>query len=467
MGLNSPVFIFLFLPVSLAFQTFLPRKILLILYSLFFYLWLEPVAFPLILVLVVINYFAGVSLRERPRKRVLVPAIGLNVALLSFFKALEAGLVRPDLAVSGIAIDHSPVGLSFITFTSIAFLLDCHLQRIKTRPGFLQYSLFQLLFAKVTAGPITRFSGFENGSSSRPDLDKIAEGIRRFVGGFIKKVLIADTLGKVVDPIFSLNAGERSMVIAWIGLLFYTLQIFYDFSGYTDMAIGTAKMFGISLPENFNFPYIAKSIGEFWRRWHITLSNWFRDYLFYPVERKYRSARYWSQHLSVLLVFILTGLWHGFSLNFLVWGLIHGLTIVLENSHLGRQLRGRIPVAFQHLFTIAVLMGSWVFFRTEDMFAAKKYFLSLVSIRRFSLELPVSLLPPIEGMTWFVFAVGVLLCIPFSGWVIERTKRWTGSSSLFEPAVRITSDLFLIGMFIVSLSLQFESTYITFLYGKF
>ncbi len=311
--------------------------------------------------------------------------------------------------------------------------------------------------------------GLQAGSDLSPRIDDIADGIRRFVRGFLKKVLIADILGVVVNPIFALPDGQRSFSVAWIGLLFYTLQIFFDFSGYTDMALGIGKMFGISLPENFDYPYITKSIGEFWRRWHITLSNWFRDYIFFPLERKRRGIKYWSQHFNVFIVFLLTGLWHGFTLNFIAWGLLHGIVIIFENSKFGTAIRNKMPSLVQHAYSLAVILFGWVLFRTESLLNARGYVYSLLkfNFQRFSIDLPFSLLQPIEGLTWTVFAAGVLLSLPIPKLIGSRFEQWNPPRKWVKSALRIAADLVLLLLFVIAASIQIDSTFSSFLYGNF
>lgn len=470
MSLNSPVFIFLILPIFLGIYHLLRKWIpwgVLFLFSLLYYIWLEPVYFPLIFLLVAGTYAAGRFLLRKPNKVLLGISVGMNIGVLAFFKSVDAGLLAMPIHIAKVNLDHFPVGLSFLTFTAVAFLIDSFSQRIQELPGLMRFGVSQLFFSKTIAGPIIRVPKFQKNHPGAVTLPQVADGARRFMQGFIKKVLIADVLGAAADPIFALNAGERSMLLAWVGLFFYALQIFFDFSGYTDMALGVAGMFGIVLPENFNDPYLAKGIGEFWRRWHITLSNWFRDYVFFPLERKRRGIQVWSQHFNVLIVFLLTGLWHGFTINFVIWGLIHGFAIVFENSKPGTLWRQKAPALLQHVYALAVIIGSWVFFRTETWTEARKYFLSLISVQRFSLDVPVSMIEPIQPFTWMIFGLAVLLCLPLAK-ILPQKFHLTFSGEGWRAVVfRTIYDLVLLAGFIFSVGVQMEQTFVTFLYGNF
>lgn len=419
------------------------------------------------ILLLVTNFFWGRFLHLHSNRWLLIVSVGINILILAIFKASESDQLRQYGSFLGIDSGNIPAGLSFITFTSVAFLLDSFFKRQGEYPEFIQYFVAQLFFSKVIAGPIVRIKPLLKVSSLSPSLQDFAGGIRRFARGFLKKVLVADVLGAVVDPIFGLTNEDRSMVLAWIGLLFYTLQILFDFSGYTDMALGVGKMFGVALPENFNYPYISKSISEFWRRWHITLSNWFRDYLFFPLERKRKGFRMWSQQINVLAVFLLTGLWHGFTINFLLWGLIHGGMITIENCRIGRKLRKKMPVGVQHLYTLVVILIGWVLFRTNSLTDTIDYFHSLMKLDHFWSDISVSTLQPIEGMTWFAFIIGIILCTPISKTIDNKVENKFITFNWIKLAWKAVGDLALMSAFILAITVQFESSFSTFLYGNF
>ena len=330
MGFHSFSFLYLFLPASLAAYGLVQwlfrkraetaAKALILALSLLFYLWYEPVYFFPVIALILLNYWAARRILSGGNRRAYRLLLFIDLVVLAFFKIWERGLIaeqswlRFPNALSG----RMPLGISFLIFTLLAYLIDASKKRITSDHSLLDVLIHQLFFGKVISGPITRFGQFFQSFESRPGLAQFANGIRRFIIGFAKKVLIADTLAPTVNQIFAMGADQRSLAHAWFGVLMYALQIYYDFSGYTDMAIGLGRIFGLELPENFEHPYIAKSIREFWRSLHITLSNWFRDYLFFPLERSTRRYSQYPRFLNVWIVFILTGLWHGFTWNFLI-----------------------------------------------------------------------------------------------------------------------------------------------------
>jgi alginate O-acetyltransferase complex protein AlgI len=294
------------------------------------------------------GYLAGLAITRAKEKRSnslkwLWIAIGINVAILAFFKFSVAygakgfAWLPPNwiAPVTGLVV---PVGLSYVTFQMISYLLDVWKGTMPAEKSFVDLSAYLLFFPKLVSGPITRYKPFAlQMEQLNPSMDDVAQGFRRLLSGFVKRALIANQLAPLANAVFNLPTANVDPKFAWLGLLAYTLQIFFDFSGYTDMAIGLGMMIGFRLPENFDFPYIAQSIGEFWRRWHITLSTWFREYVFYPLER--RRFRWASQQINILIVFLLTGLWHGFKPTFIFWGLLHGCALAIESLGFGRWLK--------------------------------------------------------------------------------------------------------------------------------
>ena len=288
------------------------------------------------------GYLAGLAIARAKEKGTnslwwLWIAIGINVAILSFFKFSTAfgsnGFVWLHLPsnwippIAGLAV---PIGLSYVTFQMISYLVDVWKGTAPVEKSFIAFSAYLLFFPKLTSGPITRYKPFAAQMEKlNPSMDEVAQGFRRLLAGFVKRALIANQVAPMANAVFNLPTANVEPKFAWLGLLAYTVQIYFDFSGYTDMAIGLGMMIGIRLPENFDFPYIAQSISEFWRRWHMTLSTWFREYVFYPLER--RRFRWAGQQMNILIVFLLTGLWHGFKPTFIVWGLLHGFAIAVES----------------------------------------------------------------------------------------------------------------------------------------
>ena len=287
-----------------------------ILGSLLFYAWGNLVYIPLMVFIIILNYFFGLWIGNPGRKD-----RSLSLVWLGCF--IDIGILVGFRLVNEVKF---PLGLSYISFQVIAYLVEVYKHRYYAESDFIKFSFYILLFPKLLVGPITRYGTLKDQIDKiEISVNDVADGIRRFVEGLAKKTLIADTLSKVVIPIFNLDSPTITPWIAWLVLISYTLQIYFDFSGYTDMAIGIGKMMGLRFVENFNFPYLAKSIGDFWRRWHISLSSWFRDFVFYPLER--RRLRWVGQPINILIIFILTGLWHGFTLNYVTWGLVHGINL--------------------------------------------------------------------------------------------------------------------------------------------
>jgi len=300
-----------------------------------------------------------------------------------------------------------------------------------------------------------------------PSVDEIATGFRRLLAGFVKRTLIANQLALMANAVFNLPTANVEPKFAWLALIAYTLQIFFDFSGYTDMALGLGMMIGIRLPENFNFPYVAQSVSDFWRRWHITLSTWFREYVFYPLER--RRFKWLGQQINIMIVFMLTGLWHGFKPTFIVWGLLHGLALALESFGFGRWLKQTWrPV--QHIYTLVIIIAGWVFFRSNDLHFSYWFFRRLagdtsgLTLLPFSVSTPM---PFIEPSFVLALVAGIIFSLPISSiWKRMRTsieKRQGNFYFLFQ----IFEDVALVAFFVLGLAMLLSSSFLPNLYAKF
>jgi len=377
---SSTIFLFAFLPVVLTVH-FLSRNLrwrngVLLAASLFFYAWGETAYGIVLLVSIVVNHALGIGLDRRrgsaSGRRLLGLAVTFNLLLLGAFKYANFLADNLDLALATLGVGpialapvHLPIGISFFTFQALTYVVDVHRGMVPAQRRLARTALYIALFPQLVAGPIVRYREIAAQLGERRiALSDLDEGIRRFVVGLAKKLLIANTLAVPTDAIFAVPAGELHFSIAWLGVACFALQIYFDFSGYTDMAIGLGRCFGFRFPENFDLPYTARSVREFWRRWHITLSTWFRDYLYIPLGGNRRSAI--RTHGNLLLVFFLCGLWHGASWSFVVWGLWHGGFMVLERSRLGAGLE-RAPVVFRRGYTLLVVLIAWVFFRADDL----------------------------------------------------------------------------------------------------
>ncbi|MFQ5510008.1 MAG: MBOAT family O-acyltransferase [Leptospirillia bacterium] len=385
MVFSSPIFLFLFLPVVLAIYVAVPKAAkngALLFLSLLFYAWGEGVFVLVMLASIAANYICGLLIEKRrgtpSAKTVLAVGVALNLGLLGVFKYagfllenLNAALGQIGTAPLEMDPVHLPIGISFFTFQAMSYVVDVYRGDAPARHNPLQVGLYIAMFPQLIAGPIIRYQTVARQIVDRTvDLDGFADGVRRFIIGLMKKVLLANPLGEAADGIFALNSGDLTTPLAWLGIGCYTLQIYFDFSGYSDMAIGLGRMFGFRFPENFNYPYISGSVREFWRRWHISLSSWFRDYLYIPLGGNRMGPT--RTHLNLLTVFFLCGLWHGASWNFVIWGLMHGAFLVTERGRFGRVI-DRLWRPLRHAYLLLVVMVGWVFFRAETLPEALAY----------------------------------------------------------------------------------------------
>lgn len=369
---SSLVFLCIFLPVvflvSLALPSIRAKNVLLAAASLLFYAYGEPVFVLLMLASTVANWglgrLVGVLRKARARKTVLVASVALNLAFLCFFKysgllvSTVNGLLGVDIPIPDVAL---PIGISFYTFQAMSYVIDVYRGEVPSQRSFLKVLLYISFFPQLIAGPIIKYHDIADQLDSRKvTLQGVSEGLRRFCVGLAKKVLIANTMAVTVDSIFGASPNEVNIAVAWIGAFAYVLQIYFDFSGYSDMAIGLAKMFGFTYKENFRYPYISTTVKEFWRRWHISLSTWFKEYLYIPLGGNRKGKLRTS--LNKLAVFFFCGLWHGAAWTFVVWGLIHGFFLLLEEYLPIRKL----PKPIGWVYTMLVVTFAFVLFRADS-----------------------------------------------------------------------------------------------------
>ena len=461
MDINSPNFLFLFLSLFMLAYFIVPQRGKLILGvagSLLFYAWGSLIYAALMVALVLFAYFLARGIdRWRDQKTslfLLWAGILVNVSLLVIFK-LWTGVKYP-------------LGLSYVTFQVIAYLLEVYNKVSASEKDALAFSFYLLLFPKIPVGPITRYRQLrEQIQNIQIDPVDAADGLRRYIRGFAKKALIADTLARVITPIFKLASPTIAPSIAWLVIISYSLQLYFDFSGYTDMAIGLGRMMGFRFLENFNFPYLSKSIGDFWRRWHISLSNWFRDFVFYPLER--RRLKWIGQPLNILIVFALTGLWHGLTRNFLIWGLIHGLALIFESTSIGKKLRTSwAPI--QHVYALSVILVGWVFFRSPSPDFAFDFLRRLIGDTRGLQPLPFELtspLPFIEPTFVLALIAGVLLSLPLGGWFQGKADGISAYRPALKFAFQLTYDLMLVFIFLAALASSVSAAFLPGIYGTF
>jgi alginate O-acetyltransferase complex protein AlgI len=376
MVFSSNIFLFAFLPLTALFYFLLPGKnvknALLLLASLFFYAWGEFHYVVLLLISILVNYAFGIFIEKSPRKLLMISiAVFINLALLCYFKYSNF-LVENLNSLLSLNIEnkkiHLPIGISFFTFHAISYLVDIYRGKCHSQKNIFSLALYISFFPQLVAGPIVRYNFVERYLGARHhNFFFAAYGIRRFIIGLGKKVIIANPLGEIADVIFNSPVADVSQTVAWIGIVCYSLQIYFDFSGYSDMAVGLARIFGFKFPENFNYPYVSRSIKEFWRRWHMSLSAWFRDYVYIPLGGNRVALS--RQYFNLVLVFFLCGLWHGASWNFIIWGMFHGVFLVLE-----RVIPSfNVPRILQNFYAIFVVMIGWVFFRSYDLTQSISY----------------------------------------------------------------------------------------------
>ena len=452
MVFSSLYFLLSFLPVFLLFYYLSPVKwknAVALLGSLYFYAWGAPSFVFIIFTSLIIDYYmvrlAALS-EGRQRKRLLAATILLDVGILAISKYLNFGIENLNLVAAlfgseGIRMARIalPIGISFITFQKISYVLDCYHGRTRPLDNLFDYALYILLFPQLIAGPIVRFNEVAlqlPAENRRLSSSILLEGLLRFLIGLSKKVLLANALGEVADAAFALPPGELGMLSSWVVIVAYAFQIYFDFSGYSDMAIGLALMMGFRFPENFNFPYISQSITEFWRRWHITLSRWMRDYLYIPLGGNRVSTVRLYVNLST--VFLLSGLWHGAAWNFVIWGGYHGLFLILDRLFLRGWLQriGKVPAM---AVTFVIVLIGWVFFRSPTLAHSMAYLGQLFSFQGGEMAVFTS------HRFWFTLALGALFSFMGVFPLIEsRSTQWyENTSRMGQLAFKLTCSLVL------------------------
>lgn len=472
----SPLFLFAFLPLVLAFYYVTPsraRNFVLLCASLVFYAWGEHEWVVVMLASTAVNWAGAIAVERSKGKRserwVLGSLVALNLLALGCFKyadfvvdnlnVLRALLGMQEWPRPGL---HLPLGISFFTFHAISYVVDVHRGESRALRNPFDTALYIALFPQLVAGPIIRYHYIESQlKARRPTIADMEYGIRRFVAGLAKKVLIANVVAANADAIFALPSEKLTLGVAWCGIIAYALQIYFDFSGYSDMAIGLASMFGFRFPENFNYPYVARSLTDFWRRWHISLSTWFRDYLYIPLggNRVSRPRAY----MNLVIVFLLCGLWHGASWVFVTWGALHGAFLVLERTRFGA-LVGRSPRIVQHGYALLVVAVGWVFFRASDMAQALSYLQAMVGNSGLT-----SASHPLSLFITPAFVVAALLGVLFSAPVVPGFRALLAARGMrVPPALGYSISIAVtVLLFVVSASYLATRTYNPFIYFRF
>lgn len=384
MVFSSIFFLFTFLPLSLLLYWMSPAKIknfTLLAVSLFFYAWGEPVYVLLMIASILTNFVFGIFIeselikeKRAVRRALFISAVVFNILILGFFKYYGFlaeninALFNADIAYSELPL---PIGISFYTFQVLSYVIDVYIGKVRLQRNPVSFALYVTMFPQLIAGPIVRYSDIESQLEQRNvSASKFGEGAQRFIQGLGKKVLIANSMGALWDITQAMDMTGISVFSAWLGIIAYTFQIYFDFSGYSDMAIGLGKMFGFEFMENFDHPYISRSVTEFWRRWHISLGTWFREYVYIPLGGN-RCSRI-RQIRNIMAVWMLTGLWHGASWNFVVWGIYYGCLLLIEKMFL-KKLIDNAPAIISHVYCMLAVIIGWVLFASRDIESAAAY----------------------------------------------------------------------------------------------
>ena len=466
MVFSSIVFLYIFLPIMLLVYFVVPSKFknaVMILASLVFFAWGEIRYIFIMLVLAVMDFTCGKQItkyQDNKKKKIffLMINVVVNLGILFFFKYADFIITNIN-NLTGLSIPllniPLPIGVSFNTFQSLSYVIDVYRGTVKCEKSFYNYLTYTTLFPQIIAGPIVRYETVDEELETKNiSLDNFSKGMKRFIIGLGKKVLIANSVGALWNTIETGNYSELSMLFAWIGIISFALQIYFDFSGYSDMAIGLAQIFGMKFDENFNYPYISKSITEFWRRWHITLGSWFRDYVYIPLGGNRRGFA--IQIRNILIVWFLTGAWHGASWNFILWGLYFGTILILEKLFLLKLLE-KLPKIIRHIYSIVIILIGWAIFAFEDLARVGEYIKAMFTN---------SNLWDSEALYYLqnyglLILIGALCSVPL--W--KKLKEKIDSKN--SKALEFITTLGYVAIFILSTACLVTSSFNPFLYFRF
>lgn len=461
MVFSSLTFLFAYLPIVLLVYYICPnryRNLVLFIVSLFFYGWGEPIYVLLMLFSIFMNYGFGLFIdhyRDKAKKA-LILCVVMNLVLLGFFKYWDFfASTFASFGLSFMPVLHIslPIGISFYTFQAMSYPIDLYKKDTTVQKSVINFGAYVTMFPQLIAGPIVRYRDVAQQLQSRKEnIDQFYHGILRFVTGLSKKVLLANSCGQVWESINALSASQNSVLTAWIGIICYTFQIYFDFSGYSDMAIGLGKMLGFDFLENFNYPYISKSITEFWRRWHMSLSYWFRDYVYIPLGGNRKGFQ--RQICNIMIVWLLTGFWHGASWNFVVWGVFYGVILILEKLFLLKYLQ-KTPHWLAHIYTMVIVMIAWVLFAQTDLSKAL-YYISMLFGNTGAVFNSVTLYY-LRNYA-FLLIVSCIACTP-----IVKTKYNIFNHPKGQYLIPLVTSI----MFLICIAFIVDGTYNPFLYFRF
>lgn len=465
---SSIVFLFTFLPLVLVLYYGMPsifRNPVLLIASLIFYAWGEPIYIVLMMLSIAFNYVSGLDIArnlgdDRRAKRSLIFNIVVNILILGFFK-YEGFMLDSLNMILPVKIPYQslplPVGISFYTFQILSYIIDVYRGNVKVQKNILNFALYVTMFPQLIAGPIVQYADVDEQLANRSiTLEKFGDGCMYFVRGLSKKVLLANTSGMIFSEVELLEQGQLSVLAAWVGAFAYMFQIYFDFSGYSDMAVGLGKMFGFQFCKNFDYPYTAKSITEFWRRWHMSLSQWFRDYIYIPLGGNRVSK---GKHIrNLLIVWLLTGLWHGAAWNFVAWGLYYGLLLILEKYVLHTILE-KAPAVVQHMYAIVLVAVGWVLFFSTSFGQAAEYISAMFGVG-------ASAIVNQEGVYLLISNPGLWILLILGSTPLVHTVYQTWMRRGKEKMVLINGAVYA-ALFVLCIAYLVTETYNPFLYFRF
>ncbi|RLD45732.1 MAG: MBOAT family protein [Bacteroidetes bacterium] len=476
---SSVIFLFLFLPLVFGLYFLLPsraKNFFLLLASLFFYTWGEKEIVIVLIVTTLADYYYSHLIEKGYRKLGLFLSVFTNLSFLGFFKYFNFAFENFQAILNFFGINHPsfaniptiilPIGISFYTFQTMSYTIDVYKGRVKASRNIIDYAAFVTMFPQLVAGPIVRYADIASQLKKKNiSLENFTLGLQRFIIGLAKKMLIANSFAELADTVFMVSPADLSPGILWIGIIAYVLQLYFDFSGYSDMAIGLGRMLGFRFLENFNYPYISRSIREMWRRWHISLSTWFRDYLYIPLGGNRRSTP--RVYFNLVVVFAVTGLWHGASWNFVIWGLFNGALIIIERLGFSKILKSSwLPL--QHFYTMLAWVLSFVLFRSPDLAHAGKYYYYMFSFSPGD-QAMVSFISyfHFDTETMMLFILAIILCMPVYPLLENRLTRIKERNIFSFVSINILKIIFYSALFIASVSYLSADAYNPFIYFRF
>ncbi|MGL5426319.1 MAG: MBOAT family O-acyltransferase [Cetobacterium sp.] len=460
---SSLIFLSIFFPLIILIYFTVKKELrnyVLLIGSLIFYAWGEPRYLSVMLIVIVINYICGILLdKVKNRKIIIYFATISNLGILFYFKYWNftaqniSKLLKIDVSFINIIM---PIGISFFIFQGLSYVIDVYRKEVKAQRDIYKLALYISLFPQLIAGPIVKYHDVEKEIEERKDsLENIYVGLKRFSFGLGKKIIIANTLGAVADKIFLLNPNFMDFKIAWLGAICYSLQLYFDFSGYSDMAIGLGRVFGFKFLENFNYPYLSKSVTEFWRRWHISLGSWFREYLYIPLGGNRDGIA--RTYLNLFVVFLATGIWHGANWTFILWGIWHGIFIVLERVIKIERFQRGYEKFVRHIYTVLIFVIGWVLFRADNLSHAKKILRVMFGLK-INDKIGYNVMYYLDNKVLITLMIGILASI-------SAFKFISGESEI--KINRFIFNTLSLIILIISLIIISASTYNPFIYFRF